>query len=139
MATRKRKVLLPGPVLLGFGEIFDRSYGDPRTKKPYMRVTPSTVGGVLLPFECPHCGEVRAAVIDRKTRLGYADKERGFSWCPACQGRYVIKPEGTPLIGELPAGAAHAPALIERGGKREVIGLHAKNEEALTALGAEAV
>ena len=120
-------------------DIFDRAHGSPKTPRPYPNVTPSTMCGVLLPFPCPHCGEVRASVIDRKTRLGYYDSQRKFSWCPACDGRYVIEPEGTPLIGELPAGATHAPALVTRGEKREVIGLHAKNEEALTVLGAEAV
>jgi len=124
LLRRRRKVLIPGPVLVGFSEFFDRSYGDPRTPRPYPKVTPSCVGGVLLPFPCPHCSAVRSAVIDPKTRLGYFDKERDFSWCPSCRGRYEIIPEGQPLIGALPAGATHAPALVERRGKKsEIVGL----------------
>lgn len=123
LLRRRRKVLIPGPVLVGFATLFDQSYGDPRTPRPYPKVTPSCVGGVLLPFPCPHCSAVRPAVIDPKTRVGYWDEERGFSWCPACGKRYVIKSKGTPLVGEIPAGATHAPALVERGDKTEVVGL----------------
>jgi len=124
LTRRRHKVLIPGPVLVGFSEFFDRSYGDPRTPRPYPKVTPSCVGGVLLPFPCPHCSAAHSAVIDPKTRLGYFDKERDFSWCPSCQGRYEIIPEGQPLIGALPAGATHAPALVERRGKKtELVGM----------------
>lgn len=120
---RSRRVLIPGPVLLGFATMFDQSYGDPKTPRPYPKVTPSCVGGVLLPFKCPHCSAVRSVVIDPKTRLGYRDTERGFSWCPACTKRYDICLEGTPLKKPLPAGATHAPALVERGDKTTVVGL----------------
>ena len=120
---RKRKIRLPGKPLIGFSSLFDASEGDPRTKRPYPKVTPSCIGGVLIPFMCPHCTAVRSAVIDPKTRLGYYDKEREFSWCPACRGRYVIDPKGTPLEDALPAGATHAPALVERGEVTEVVGV----------------
>ncbi len=120
---RRRRLLIPGPVLIGFGQVFDQSYGDPRTKLPYPRVTPSCIGAVLLPYPCPHCKAVRSQVIDPKTRLGYYDAERKFSWCPSCRGRYVVNPKGTPLTKSLPPGVDHAPALVERGGKSEVIGL----------------
>jgi hypothetical protein len=131
--VRRRKLLLPGPVLIGFSEFFDRAWGDPLTERPYPKVTPSCVGGVLLPFACPHCGVVKSAVIDPKTRLGYWDQDRDFSWCPACQKRYVIESKGTPLKSALPAGATHAPALVERVGKTEVVGLL---EDGLHVLGA---
>ena len=133
MSARRHRVLIPGPVLLGFGEIFDRSYGRHDTPRPYPKVTPSCMGEVLLPFPCPHCNAVRSAVVDRKTRLGYYDKNREFSWCPACRGRYVINPTGTPLVGALPEGATCAPALVERRGKTEVLGLLA--ESGLDVLG----
>jgi hypothetical protein len=111
--VRRPRLLISGPVLLGFSTLFDSAWGSPLTPKPYPKVTPSRVGDVLLPFACPWCKEVRSAVIDRKTRLGYHDKERDFSWCPSCRGRYVINPKGQPLSSSLPAGATHAPALVE--------------------------
>lgn len=125
MATNLRsgRVLLSGPVLLGFSEFFDRAYGCPKTPTPYPKVTPSKVGGVLLPFPCPYCGEVKSAVVDPKTRLGYWDRQRGHSWCPACNKRYVIDSKGRELEEGLPEGATHAPALVTRGDKTEVIGL----------------
>jgi hypothetical protein len=116
---KKNRVLVPGPVLIGFGDVFDASYGDPRTPRPYPKVTPSRVGNVLLPFPCPHCGAIRTAVIDPKTRNTYRDADRGFSWCPSCQKRFIIDPAGTPLTKALPAGATYAPALVDRGGKVE--------------------
>jgi hypothetical protein len=136
MRTKKTKrLLLSGPVLVGFADVFDRSFGNPKTPRPYPKVTPSAMCGVLLPFECPHCGEVRSQPIDPKTRLGYHDKQRDFSWCPACKGRYVIDPKGTPLVGSLPSNATHAPALVERGNKSEVVGLLENN--GLDMLGAQ--
>jgi hypothetical protein len=130
---RRRKLLIPGPVLVGFSALFDQAHGDPRTPRPYVKVTPTAIGGMLVPFPCPHCGAVRSAVIDPKTRLGYHDKERDFSWCPACRKRYVINPKGAALVGALPPGATHAPALVERAGISEVIGLIENN--ALDELG----
>lgn len=131
--ARLRRTLIPGPVLIGFADVFDASFGDPKTPRPYPKVTPSRVGDTLLPFPCPHCGAVRSAVIDPKKRGGYYDSERKFSWCPSCQGRYVVKPEGTPLQRALPPGAMYAPALVERGGEVETLG---EPEDGLDALGA---
>jgi hypothetical protein len=131
---RNNRVILSGPVLIGFGDIFDRSFGSDRTPRPYPKVTPSSVGGVLLPFPCPHCGEAKSDAVDPKRRGNYRDKERGHSWCPACQGRYIVDTAGTPLIGELPAGATCAPARVERGGKVEV--LEAPVEDGFNAIGA---
>lgn len=132
---RRRRMLLSGPVLIGFGTIFDEACGDPMTPRPYPRVTPSVIAGTLLPFPCPHCGCVRKQVIDAKTRLGYYDAERDFSWCPACRKRYVIDSKGTPLVDDLPAGATHAPALVGRGEKSEVIG-RIVEDDGLDVLGA---
>ena len=111
---------ISGAPLLGFADLFDGAYGNPRTPKPYPRVTPACVGGVLLPFPCPHCGKVRAQAVDPRRRAGYCDKGRGFSWCPACGGRYVLAREGVPLASSLPAGATSAPALVERGSDNKV-------------------
>ena len=123
LARRPRRILLSGPVLVGFGDVFDRSFGDPSTPRPYPRVTPSRVGGVLLPFPCPHCSAVRPVVVDRKKGAGYYDDERGFSWCPACRKRFVVDTKGMPLEHKLEPGATHAPARIERSGKVSVVGL----------------
>ena len=120
---RRRRWLINGPVLLGFADVFDASFGDPKTPRPYPRVTPSHVGGVLLPFPCPHCGAVRGEPVHKKKSEGYRDRERGFSWCPACRGRYVMNRDGLPLVDDLPAGAPAAPARVERNGKSEVVGL----------------
>lgn len=114
-----RRRLIRGKPLLGFAEIFDGAWGDPRTDRPYVHVTPSRIGEVLLPFSCPHCAEVRSEAVDPRRRGRYADKERGFSFCPACLGRYVLHAVGMVLMGELPAGATSAPARVERGGKVE--------------------
>lgn len=111
MTARK---LLSGPVMLGFATYFDGAFGDPSTPRPYAIVRPASVGGILLPFPCPHCEAVRAEAVDPLKRDGYADKDRGFSWCPACQGRYVLDLNGVPLAKSLPAGATHAPAQVDR-------------------------
>lgn len=119
--------------MIGFSEVFDAAYGNPNTPRPYPRVTPSCVGAALLPFPCPHCGAVRCEPIHPKKSEGYRDRERGFSWCPSCDGRYVLNRAGAPLVGTLPRGALHAPAVVERGGKRIVVGLH--EEDGLTLMG----
>jgi len=132
---RRRRWLISGPVLLGFASVFDAAYGNPKTPRPYPRVTPSHVGGVLLPFPCPHCGAVRKEPVDRKKADGYRDKERGFAWCPACRGRYVMNRDGVALVGALPKGADAAPAFVERDGARDVLALRV--EDGLDVLGAE--
>ena len=106
------RVLLPGPPLIGFATLFDGAYGNPATPRPYPRVAPAHVGGVLLPFPCPHCHKVAPAAVHPRRRKGYCDKERGFSWCPACRGRYVLDPQGAPLAQGLPPGAVAAPAQV---------------------------
>lgn len=110
------RVLLRGPVLVGFQELFDRAHGDPETPAPYVKVKPALVGGVLLPFACAHCGAVKPEMVHPKRRLDYTDG-RGFSWCPACRKRYILDENGAPLAGEIEVGATHAPAIIERNGK----------------------
>jgi len=131
--SRRKRILIPGPVLVGFSELFDEAHGRSNTPRPYPKVTPSKIGDVLLPFSCPHCHQVRSAVVDRRTRLGYRDADRDFSWCPACRGRYVINPEGTPLVKALPAGAIGAPALVEHKGKTKI--LNVQPESGLDVLG----
>lgn len=139
LITRRRRILLPGAVLVGFAELFDRAYGNPDTIRnkdgSYIKVTPARIGFALLPFACPHCGAVRPEAVDMKRGRRYCDEERGFCWCPACQGRYILNTEGRPLDSELPAGATHAPALIERDGKAKVV--DKLDDNALDLLGVE--
>jgi len=108
------RLLIPGSVLVGFAEFFDRAWGDPRTPKPYPKVTPARIGDTLLPFACPHCG-VESEEAVNKRRDGYQDERRGFSWCPSCSLRYIVVYEGAPLQGKLQPGAKSAPALVDRG------------------------
>lgn len=129
---RRRRRLIHGTPLVGFLEAFEESCGRPTPNMPI--ITPSRVGGVLLPFACPHCGAVRSETVDRGKRKQYTDKERGFSFCPVCLGRYIVNLEGMPLAEALPAGATSAPARIERGGKVEV--LDGAKESGLDLLGA---
>ena len=124
MLVRRRHALIPGRrVLIGFSELFEGAYGNPNTPQPYPKVTPSRVGPTLLPFPCPHCGQVRAVLTQPRKREGYSDAERGFSWCPACGGRYVLDAAGQPLAKPLPADATYAPATVERNGKKTLEGL----------------
>lgn len=104
----RRIRLLQGPVLLGFADAFDATYGDPLTPTPYPCVTPSTVGTVLLPFACPRCG----VALNVAGLILYRDPSRGFRWCPKCQGRFTLDLEGSPLATSLPAGSIMAPSLI---------------------------
>lgn len=129
-----RRKLLPGPVLLGFAEQFDATWGDGKTPWPYPQVTPSTMSGILLPFRCPHCGQVCPEMVDPAVRDRYFDPARGFSFCPACCKRYVINWRGMPLAEALPAGAVSAPAKVERGGKVET--MTARPKGSLELLGA---
>jgi hypothetical protein len=138
LIRRHRRALIPGPVLIGFSELFDRAYGNPKTKLntdgSYPRVTPSRIGYALLPFACPHCGEVRNEAVDPKRRANYRDDERGFYWCPSCGWRYILNTKGHPLEDSLPVGATHAPALVEQNGKTELV--VAPAEDGLDSLGA---
>jgi hypothetical protein len=133
VATRGKR-LIPGTPLLGFLEAFEEAAGRPTRNPP--RVTPTCIGGVLAPFACPHCGAVRSEPIDKKKRAHYADESRGFSFCPACRGRYVIDWKGMPLAESLPAGAVCAPAKVERGGKVEVLRGPSSGGSGLDLLGA---
>lgn len=130
----RRRILIPGPVLIGFSELFDRAHGDPKTERPYPKVTPSRMGSVLLPFACPHCGEVRSEVVDPRRREHYYDRDRDFGWCPACRKRYVIDFKGTPLVASISAGAVAAPALVERNGTTKALDVPDDGIDALGAL-----
>ena len=52
----RRRLLLPGPVLMGFADLYDAAYGNPCPPDKMPVVTPTLIGGVALPFPCPHCG-----------------------------------------------------------------------------------
>lgn len=104
--------LLSGPVLLGFAEVFDRAYGDPKSPRPYLTITPAAVGRSLLPFPCPRCGKSHCDAVDPRKRGGYCDPERGFSWCPSCGLRYKLDTKGTPLTESLKPGAESALPLV---------------------------
>ncbi len=103
-------VLISGPVLLGFAMAFDECYGEPGNGLPPI-VTPTAIGGVLLPFACVHCGQVRPEPVSVHASK-YRDPIRGHSWCPSCNGRYLLDSKGVPLSNELECSATHAPALI---------------------------
>lgn len=108
----KPRRLISGPVLLGFAEAFDAAYGNPRSKSPYLTITPAAVGRSLLPFPCPNCGVAHCDAVDPRKRDGYRDAERGFSWCPSCGLRYKLDTKGAPLTAELEPGAESAPPLV---------------------------
>lgn len=112
--------LIPGPALLGFAMAFDECYGK-ATRGPLPVIAPASIGGVLLPFECIHCGEVRAEVVGAQAAQ-FKDATRGHSWCPACRGRYLLDMRGAPLAINLGAGARGAPATIN--GRQPVTALH---------------
>jgi hypothetical protein len=111
------RVLLRGPVLVGFNELFDAAHGDPSTQGPYVKVKPARIGNTLFPYACPHCDAVRPEMVKPETSVGYWDRRRGFSWCPRCRKRYILDGRGAPLSGKIEIGATHAPAIIERNGK----------------------
>lgn len=106
--------LLRGEVLLGFQALFDDAHGRGDTPWPYPIVTPSTIGPALLPFACPHCGEVRPEIVDPARYKEYRDAARKFSWCPACRCRYYVDRRGMSLAVSLSAGATSAPARVDR-------------------------
>jgi len=122
MMIGHRRVLLRGPVLVGFNELFDAAHGDPSTPAPYVKVKPARVGDTLLPFACPHCEAVRPEMVSPKTSIGYWDRLRRFSWCPRCRKRYILDGRGAPLATKLEIGATSAPAIVECGGKTSIVG-----------------
>lgn len=108
-----------GVPLLGFATAFTEINGRDDTPLPLPVVTPSRMGGILLPFACPHCSAVRSEPVNPRKRRLYHDDEGGFSWCPACRCRYVLILQGLPLAAPLPAGAESAPAQVVRNGVTE--------------------
>jgi hypothetical protein len=117
---------------VGFFELFAESSGREDTPRPYVTVKPAIVGGVLLPFSCPHCDTVKPEMVHPKRSANYKD-ERGFSWCPACRMRYVLDENGAPLSGDIEVGATHAPAVLERDGKKLIL---LDKDDGLNTLGA---
>ena len=103
---------LKGDVLLGFASLFTGSYGDPLTPRPYLTVVPARVGGALLPFPCPSCGEERPEPVDPVRWSDYADRVARHSFCPSCRVRYVVDFRGAVLLAPLGAGARSAPAIV---------------------------
>lgn len=133
--TKPHRKLLSGSVLLGFAEVFDESFGDPKTPKPYLLVTPSAVGRILLPFPCPRCNEASCDSVDPRTRDKFRDAERGFSWCPKCSYRFVLDLRGAPLASTLEPGAQSAPPRI---GYRSLFEpLRAPDDDGLLLMGAD--
>ena len=105
---------IPGPTLCGFFGIFEVDHGDPTTDALGLTITPSRVGGVLLPFRCPRCGEAPRALSDSAEREKYRDRRPGRDnyHCPLCGCRFKIDLRGTPLPEALPPRAAVAPSLV---------------------------
>jgi hypothetical protein len=118
---------------VGFFDLFAEASGREEIG-PYVKVKPTCIGGVLIPFQCPFCGTVQRTAVDKKKWTDYAD-ERGFSWCPSCRKRYVLDGKGAPPAEEIAVGATHAPAIVELGGKVAVIGGR-KHTNGLKLLGA---
>lgn len=115
--------LLAGPVLLGFADLFDAAWGCPCSPAKMPTLTPTCIGGTLLPFNCPHCGAVRPVMTDPKKRDAYRDPWRDFYWCPACQGRYRLDTVGAPLAAPILPGARAAPARVTIGGAAYLVGV----------------
>ena len=101
--------------MIGFMQAFEDAHGDENTPLPYPVVVPSAVGSALLPFRCPHCGEVCTEVVDPNKRAGYFDREGKFSWCPCsdCRWRFFVDRSVAPLTEPLPAVAIVAPSACE--------------------------
>ncbi len=123
----RRRRLLRGPfVLMGFADLCDAAYGRPCRPSELPTVAPTSIGGVPLPFPCPHCGQVRKEMADPKLRKDYEDPVRGFYFCPACQGRYRLDPEGIPLPAPLQAGARAAPCRVTVGGASWILDMNSE-------------
>lgn len=123
----RRRRLLGGPhVLLGFATLCDGAYGRPCPPAELPTVAPTCLGGVPLPFPCPHCGQVRKALVDPVEREEYYDKVRGFYWCPNCRGRYRLDTEGMPLPAPLQVGARSAPCRVTVGGASWILDMNSQ-------------
>lgn len=120
---RRRRLLLPGPVLLGFADLFDAAYGRPCAASEIPLVTPTAIGGALLPWPCPHCGAVRPQMATAQGRAEHSDPQRGFYFCPACEGRYRLAPGAPPPVA-IAAGAHAAPCRVELGGVSWIIDMN---------------
>ncbi len=97
---------LPGPSVCGLYGYFEEDFGDPDTRSPYARITPSRIGAALLPFHCPRCKQV----VDFSTpeqREHYHDtrvldgKKRDNYFCPSCGNRFFLNMAGQPLNGRV--------------------------------------
>lgn len=130
-----RRILLSGPVLLGFADLFDAAYGRPCPPSEIPTVTPSAIGGAALPFPCPHCGAVRPQMVDKEARAEYADPERGFFFCPACEGRYRLGASAS-LPAEVHPGDAAAPCRVALGGASWIVMMNSMADD-LDFLGTE--
>lgn len=124
-----RRRLLPGPVLMGFSTLFDAAWGNPCAPSEIPTLSPTCIGGVPLPFPCPHCGQVRKAMADPKARLGYTDPVRGFSWCPACGGRFRLDAVGIALPAPLQVGARAAPCLVTLGSASWILDMNSEADD----------
>lgn len=103
--------------MCGLYGFFETDFGDPETKQPYKRVTPTRVGDALLPFHCPRCKKV-IDFSNPERRSHYHDtrvldgNKRDNYFCPACGNRFFINKQGQPLSGRV--GRDHgAPSTVE--------------------------
>ncbi len=127
MRYHRHKKYLKGPSVVGFWGMFESDFGDPKTNSPYCRITPSSLGGVALPFRCPRCNEVLDQFSDSKTREKYHDTRevtaktgdgrtalvrRNNYWCPYCGYRFYLSSTPMQLTTPLPPGAV-APSSVE--------------------------
>lgn len=124
-----RRRLLPGPVLLGFAQLFDAAWGRPCPATEIPTVAPTRLGGQALPFPCPHCGAVRPRSKDPAARDDYRDPVRGFCWCPACLGRYRLDREGIALPAPLRPGAQAAPCRVTVGGVSWILDMNSEPDD----------
>lgn len=107
---------LPGPTVCGFHGLFEENFGDPATQEPYCRVTPSVVAGIMLPFRCPRCKEVRTEFSDPKMREQYHDNRPGRDnhWCDDCGLRFRLRLSGITAPKKLSIYDGAAPSLVEK-------------------------
>ncbi len=107
--------LIQGRPLLGFWGIFEGCYGDESTESPMRTITPSFVGGSMLPFRCARCKDVCQDLACPVTREHYKDTREGRDnhFCSRCGCRFKIDMAGTPLPCALSAGAVVGPSKVE--------------------------